>query len=147
MPRRPLDDRGVQTSLRLPRGLYDRLAEAAGDRGLGAEIRRRLEGSLSRVEVDWRTQKLADAVALVAMQTGWRNSRRGFAVFRAALGELLTHVQPPNEPAPDRTIERDAARAAGVAIGTTELGFGEEWGWELTDEEATRASHKRGEKK
>ena len=143
MPRRPLDDRGVQTSLRLPRGLYDRLAEAAGDRGLGDEIRRRLQASLSRGEVDWQTRKLADAVALVAMQTGWRKSRRGFAAFRAALGELLAHVQPPDEPSPDPAIERDAARAAGVAIGMTELGLGPEWGWEVTDEEA-RAIDKRG---
>ena len=147
MPRRPLDEKGVmQTSLRLPRGLYDRLTEAAGDRGLGDEIRRRLQGSLSSVEVDWQTRKLADAIALVAMRTEWRKSRRSFAVFRAALRELLAHVQPPNEPPADPTIERDAARAAGVAIGATDLGFGEEWGWEVTDEEARAIETKRGKK-
>ncbi len=45
VPRKPLADKGVQTSLRLPRDLYDSLGRVAGDKGIGEEIRQRLEAS------------------------------------------------------------------------------------------------------
>jgi hypothetical protein len=147
MPRKPMADKGMQTSLRLPSDLYDKLTEVAGDRGIGEEIRRRLQASIGAVEMDWQTRKLADAVAIVAQRAGWRNSRRGFAVFRAALGELLAQLRPPSEPSPDPTIERDAARDAGIALGTTDLGFGPEWGWELTSEEAAERATRKEENK
>ena len=74
VPRKPLSDRGTQTSLRLPRELYDRLAQAAGDRGIGEEIRRRLEVSFAGtapLAEDQKTRRLLRCIAAAATAVPW----------------------------------------------------------------------------
>ena len=66
MPRRPLADKGVQTSVRLPRDLYDRLISAAGDKGIGEEIRQRLEASFSPAAVELADPRLRDLLAAIS---------------------------------------------------------------------------------
>ena len=56
--------RSIQTSFRLPRELYERLVEAAGEKGLAEEIRRRLEASFEAKPSadDPKTKQLVDAI-------------------------------------------------------------------------------------
>src|SRR5712671_3368256 len=61
-------DKGIQTSLRLPRTLYELLSKAAGDRGIGEEIRQRLQASFAPVRRDPKTAELATAVAQIASE-------------------------------------------------------------------------------
>jgi hypothetical protein len=69
VPRKPLADETVQTSVRLPRELYDQLVQVAGERGTSTEIRRRLEMSLSGeapAEGDKKTRELLSDLARAA---------------------------------------------------------------------------------
>ena len=66
MPRKPLADKGVQTSVRLPRDLYDRLISAAGDKGIGEEIRQRVEASFSPAAVELADPRLRDLLAAIS---------------------------------------------------------------------------------
>jgi hypothetical protein len=68
VPRKPLADDSTQTSLRLPKKLHDQLLAAAGDRGLGDEIRSRLEASFlpETREIDPPTQRLMSAISSIA---------------------------------------------------------------------------------
>ena len=67
MKTKPADDM-VQSAIRLPRSLHERLKKAGGDRGMGEEIRRRLEASFEaeRSPADPKTRELLDAVASCA---------------------------------------------------------------------------------
>jgi hypothetical protein len=61
----------VQSAVRLPQGLHDRLKKAGGERGMGEEIRRRLEASFDaeKVPADQRTAELLDAISAVSDET------------------------------------------------------------------------------
>ncbi len=43
--KRQKDDNMIQSAVRLPQSLHQRLKKAGGERGMGEEIRRRLEAS------------------------------------------------------------------------------------------------------
>src|ERR1035437_8777043 len=54
----------VQTALWLPRGMHEKLKKAGGERGLGDEIRRRLQNSFDAEQLprDPITDELLDAI-------------------------------------------------------------------------------------
>lgn len=105
--------RDAQTSLRLPQELRHRLgsaADAAG-RSVGEEIRRRLEasfaGSAPAVE-DQRTSDLlrviARASAILAKEwAAWHADAGAFAVFGAAIEDVLSRQQPETTSAARKT--------------------------------------------
>jgi len=66
MPRKPMVDKGAQTSLRLPSDLHERLRRMAGDRGIGEEIRHRLEASLADTPPDAPDPRFADLLTTIA---------------------------------------------------------------------------------
>lgn len=118
MPRKPLADESTQTSLRLPRELHDRLSAAAGERGIGDEIRRRLEASFAPDEVaDAKTRELARLVTHAAEIIGgvgergsggyywpWHTDPFSFEVFKLvvhmALDKALAYYRPEGEAVP-----------------------------------------------
>ena len=117
--------------VRLPDGLRQRL-EAAADRRrvtLSEEIRARLQMSLVG-SLDWKSRQLVQAFAILVSQLQrWHSSAHSFALLRVGLDELLSYVKPEDEPG-SPVNERDGARIAGLALGMTGLGQGEEWGRE-----------------
>jgi hypothetical protein len=66
--KRKNDNKMVQTAVRLPRVLRDRLSRAGGERGLGEEIRRRLESSFEGQpdQPNPKTRGLLDAISSFA---------------------------------------------------------------------------------
>ena len=105
--KRKNDDGMLQTAVRLPQSLRDRLSKAGGDRGLGEEIRRRLEASFEadKAPADPRTRELLGAVSScaerIAVDYGsWAEDPFAFAVLRVCVSMLLTHFQPEGEPVP-----------------------------------------------
>jgi hypothetical protein len=91
----------TQTSLRLPRELYERLSEAAAgnDRGVGEEMRQRLEASFGPApEEDPKTRKLLAAIARVAngirLDGIWHEDLRLFEAFKVAVLTLLSRFEP-----------------------------------------------------
>ena len=92
-----------QTSLRLPRAMYDALTAAAEEHGVsvGQEIRRRLESSFALGEPE--TSELASAIAQAAHQIDraygrWRADPFAFAVLNAAINTLMAYYRPKGEP-------------------------------------------------
>lgn len=93
----------VQTSLRLPEELRDRLAQAATEngRGIGEEMRRRLEASFGSVPTseDQKTSQLLRVIArsaaiLVEHWALWHEDAGAWAVFRGAIEDVLTERRP-----------------------------------------------------
>jgi hypothetical protein len=118
MPRKPMADKGVQTSLRLPRDLYENLAQAAGEKGIGEEIRRRLENSFfgnQFVVKDERVGDLLNAIAHAAAavsktpHSGTSGSYNGFA---QAVRELIETFRPEDAPATPEDFWQGATLAA-----------------------------------
>jgi hypothetical protein len=68
--KRKKDDETVQTAVRLPKNLRERLSKAGGERGLGEEIRQRLEASFAAEKngVSVKTRELLDAMSSFAWQ-------------------------------------------------------------------------------
>ena len=94
-----------QSALRLPTDLYERLKEAAGDRGLGEEIRRRLEASFSTEAprgADPETDELLRAIVhfrkVLEGEGGWHKDRYTYEVFKTAVTEIMEHFKPEGEP-------------------------------------------------
>ena len=99
----------TQTSLRLPRVIYDALTKAAEEHGLGIgeEIRLRLGSSLGTEPVEQETQALIDLLGTVAQNIEptyglWHESPFAFLVFKEALNTLLTYLKPKGEPVPPK---------------------------------------------
>jgi hypothetical protein len=115
VPRKPLIDKGMQTSVRLPSELYKRLVKSKGDdRALGDEIRERLENSFSTeiVSADQKTQDdLINVVAEFAREIRsmnakpWHEDAFSFAVLVSALDKVLKAMKPPGEPRPNQGPE------------------------------------------
>ena len=92
----------IQTALWLPRGMHAQLKEAGGDRGLGEEIRRRLEIALKADQGrDETTAELMDAITRVRVNIpvgeNWHGDRLAFEVFKSAINHLLSEYQPSSE--------------------------------------------------
>ena len=97
-------DEMIQTAVRLPQSLRERLSSAGGEGGLGEEIRRRLEASFDAeagAPVDPKTRELLDEIEQVAMslEEPWHANRFAFDVFKAAIIERLARHEPSSEAA------------------------------------------------
>lgn len=106
MRTKPADDM-VQSAIRLPRTLHERLKKAGGDRGMGEEVRRRLEASFAaeRSPTDAKTRELLDAISYCADETArdygsWSADGFAFVVFKGCVELLLKQRQPKGEPVP-----------------------------------------------
>lgn len=97
----------IQSAIRLPRNLHERLKKAGGERGMGEEVRRRLEASFDaeKAPANPKTHELLDAISSCAEETtsyygGWWEDAFAFEVLKACVNMLLTHYQPKGEPVP-----------------------------------------------
>ena len=108
----------IQTALWLPRDMHELLKQAGGERGLGDEIRRRLQ--LTFVVSEQRpSDPFTDLLLNLIKQIGqnpslcesWRYDRFAFDVFKAAINELLdliSNIRPKNEPQPSTVAKFQA---------------------------------------
>jgi len=97
-------------AVRLPPELQDRLRRAGGARGIGEEIRARLEASFEAEKVPAKTRELLDAISQVAEDTAtyygnWFEDAFAFKVLTACVDLLLRGYQPKGEagPSPDHS--------------------------------------------
>lgn len=97
----------VQSAIRLPRTLHERLKKAGGDRGMGEEVRRRLEASFAaeRSPTDVKTRELLDAVASCAEEIShdfgpWSEEPYAFALLKETMNLLMKHFEPKGKPVP-----------------------------------------------
>ena len=99
-------EKDKQTSLRLPHDLYERLSQAAGDRGIGEEIRQRCQASFApEPSEDPKTAELATAVAKLASEASsyyrpWHEDPHTYAIVKVGMGLLLACYQPKGDPVP-----------------------------------------------
>ena len=105
--KRKTADEMIQSAIWMPRSLHERLGKAGGDRGLGKEIRRRLEASFEaeKAPADAKTQELLDAISYCADETardygGWSADGFAFVVFKGCVDLLLKREQPKGQPVP-----------------------------------------------
>jgi hypothetical protein len=94
--------------LRLPRSLHERLKKAGGERGMGEEVRRRLEVSFAteRSSTDAKMRELLDAVASCADEISrdfgpWSEEPYAFAVLKATVNIVMKHFEPKGKAAPN----------------------------------------------
>jgi hypothetical protein len=131
----------MQTSLRLPRAMYEELAKAAAQHqvGVGEETRVRLDKSLSLGLDDSRAQHVMESITHAARQVeraygSWYENPFAFEVFKAALSTLLIYFQPKGEVVPPTTNPNSFAEtffgsnpspeAAGRAVAMAALAAG-----------------------
>ena len=102
----------MQTSLRLPTDLRDRLSAEAekNGRGVGEEIRRRLEASFgpAPIEEDSKTAALLRQIASAARMLReewrpWHADQGAQTVFRVAVTTLISEEKPTESVAPPTT--------------------------------------------
>src|SRR5215470_612831 len=105
---RKSDDNMRQSAIRLPSDLRKRLERAGGHRGVGAEIRRRLEASFEaeKAPANAKTRDLIEAVTFLADKADfyygdWSTSASGFDVLSAGLRLFLAARQPEAGAQPD----------------------------------------------
>jgi hypothetical protein len=110
MKRKKNEDWMIQAAVRLPRELQERLKRAGGERGMGEEIRRRLEASFEaeKPPANPKTRELLDAISFVAEQTddyygNWAEDPFAFEVAKACVELLLAERRPKGEAAPHPT--------------------------------------------
>lgn len=124
-------EREIIVTLRLPRELHARLKEIGGERGLTAQIRNRLEASLTR---DPQTQHLLDAIAAAAevLPEGgpvsrmlrldpslgaWHKDPLAYAGLARAVPQLMSLFGPGEpEDVDDAILQRIADAVAGAAL-------------------------------
>lgn len=103
--KRETDGDMIQSAVRLPRRLHERLKNAGGERGMGEEIRRRLEASFDAEPSDRKTRELLEGVAFCARQATnyygrWSEDGFAFLVLKASVDMLLKSYQPKHDPLP-----------------------------------------------
>jgi hypothetical protein len=97
----------IQTALWLPRDMHEQLKKDGGERGLGDEIRRRLQISFDeeQVSTEKTTRGLLDGINRIAqilsLAQPWHANRDAFDAFKAAINELLSDHQPSTEAQPE----------------------------------------------
>jgi hypothetical protein len=135
----------IQTALWLPHDMHEQLKKDGGERGLGDEIRRRLQVSfgVEQQPRDKPTDLLLDLIKRIALNLSrdeeWWANRFALGVFKTAINELLSDmisVIGPSEPLPGtitklqtrygpdekpETIGRILARAAFVENANEQL--------------------------
>ncbi len=105
-PTRSPQEKMDQSAVRLPRSLKERLEKAGGKRGMGEEIRQRLEASFDaegEPPSDQKTRELLDAVSFCAEQVtihfgSWLEDVFAFQVLRGSVDALLNQYQPEGDP-------------------------------------------------
>jgi hypothetical protein len=105
------EDWMIQVAVRLPRELQERLKQAGGERGMGEEIRRRLEASFDaeRAPGNPKTQELLDAISFAAEEEAayyngnWWEDPFAFDVFKEYVNLLLANCRPEGEVVPKPT--------------------------------------------
>jgi hypothetical protein len=112
--KRKKDDGMVQTAVRLPQSLRDRLSKEGGERGLGEEIRQRLEASFAAEtdKVSPKTRELLDAMSSFAREVEMYYGDPAsdpFAadVLKACVDLLMTRDRPSGEAIPHPTEAAD----------------------------------------
>ncbi len=118
----------VQSAIRLPRSLHQRLKKAGGERGMGEEIRRRLEASFDaeKVRADPKMIYVLDAITSCAEEItndfgSWSEDPFAFDVLRGCVNLLLTRFQPKGEPVPNPKPGSSAAFLFGAEPKSEEL--------------------------
>jgi len=103
--KRKKDDEMVQTAVRLPQSLRDRLSRAGGEGGLGEEIRRRLEASFDaeKDQPNPQTRELVDAISSFASEVAEYYGDPTSDVFaadllKACVDLLMTRDRPSGDP-------------------------------------------------
>jgi hypothetical protein len=83
----------IQTAVWLPRSMHEKLKKYSDERGLGEEIRSRLQNSF---DADPITEELLDAIRQIEgnLDEPWHANRFAYDVFKAAINELLSNYQP-----------------------------------------------------
>lgn len=132
--------RDTAVTLRLPRELLERLKEAAGNRSVSEEIRRRLVTSINAEPAsahDPKTKRLLSAIDAVAwgLQASlgfWHENPEAFSAFEAAMDTLLAYFQPAaaspfNERVHDRLTRPGIgpSEAAGIMFANFQLAHGQ----------------------
>ena len=118
MNRKVADDM-VESAIRLPRRLHGRLKRAGGERGMGKEIRRRLQASFDAeiAPANPKTIYLLDAISSCAEKIAddygdwW--SAFAFEVLKGCMNMLWTRFQPTGEPVPNPKPDSLAATIFG----------------------------------
>ncbi len=102
--KRQKDDNMIQSAVRLSQSLHQRLKKAGGERGMGEEIRRRLEASFdveAKAPGDPKTRELLAKIERLALNTPldqpWHSDREVFLVFQAAINATLSRYEPNSE--------------------------------------------------
>ena len=97
----------IQSAIRLPRMLHERLKKAGGQRGMGEEIRRRLEASFDaeNTATHPKTIYLLSAVSSCAEKIdhdygNWSEDAFAFEVLKGCVNILLMRFKPIGEPVP-----------------------------------------------
>ena len=97
----------IQTALWLPRDMHERLKEDGGERGLGDEIRRRLQYALEATQTpsdkitDEAVHQIKDIVRDLSGDDPWHANRFVYNVLRAAIDVVLSNHQPSGEGKPE----------------------------------------------
>ena len=108
-------------TLRLPKDLHEKLKQEGGERGLTAEIRRRLEASFTSAPVDVPAFRdvlaainKAGKIAAQPHPEGWPDR---YAIFEAALRALLRAYRPDGvEPLTSETAWQAFATATAAVV-------------------------------
>ncbi len=103
--KRKTENTMVQSAVWLPRELHQLLKRAGGERGMGEEIRKRLEKSFEaeKIPKEPSRHKLSLAVGFIATKAAryfgdWSEDRFSFEVLKAGVNLWLTANQPEGEP-------------------------------------------------
>jgi hypothetical protein len=100
----------IQTALWLPREMHEQLKEDGGERGLGDEIRRRLQVSfgVEQRRSDELTELLLDLIkqsaAKLSLVASWWADRSAFEVIKLVINDLISQLttnQLGSEPQPE----------------------------------------------
>ena len=109
--KRQKDGDMIQSAIRLPRSLHERLKKAGGARGMGEEIRRRLEASFAaeaEVPNDPKTRELLEAISFLARQANnyfgsWFEDAFAFQVLKGSDGHTVKALPAGGRSGPSKT--------------------------------------------
>jgi hypothetical protein len=116
----------IQTALWLPRDMHERLKRDGGERGLGDEIRRRVQCALTAAETpsDEITAEVLDQLKdILRDHPEWHADRFVYGVVRAAMDVVFSRHQPSGEGKPETKAHlralygQETSEAIGKLIG------------------------------
>ena len=120
----------VQSAIRLPRSLHERLKKAGGERGMGEEIRRRLQASLDAEDAGpptTETRELLDAISFFDEEMfnyfgSWSKEPFAFEVLNKCVDMLLAYDRPKGEAKTPRATDSKAALLYGPDSSPEDIG-------------------------